>query len=59
MLDVDLLNDAKDSLGAVGVAGGCIEALLAEAVTGRSCSFACAEIDRPLGSGGIMLPFGV
>ena len=59
MLEVDLLNDAKDSLGAVGVAGGYIEVLLAEAVTGRSCSFACAEIDRPLGSGGIMHPFGV
>lgn len=59
MLDVDWLNGAKESLGAVGVAGGYIEALLAEADMGRNGSFACADIDRPLGSGGIMLPFGV
>ncbi len=56
---MDLLNDPKESLGAVGVAGGYIEALLAEAFMGRDCSFAWADIDRPLGSGGIMLPFGV
>ncbi len=59
MIDVDLLNDPKESLGAVGVAGGYIEALLAEAFMGCDCSFAWADIDRPLGSGGIMLPFGV
>lgn len=59
MLEVDLLNDAEKSLGAVGVAGGYVEALLVTAVIGRKFSSACAEIVRPLGSGGIILSRGV
>lgn len=59
-LNFPLPNEWKESRGAVGVAGGNAEALpIISFDDWANCLAECADIERPLGSGGTMLSRGV